>query len=242
MTRRIGIVGGVGPLAAAHFYQRLLQVSGSYFDEDYPAAILVGEQVPSRIGHLLWGGPSPLPILLDAIRRLERAGADLIVIPSATTHAYYDTLTAAASVPICNLLAETSDTCDRHNYRRVLFLATAATARLRLFEPHLSWKAQALYPDPPVQRAVNDLIERVKRGASVEALRPELDQWINRASRPGIDCVVLGCTELSLIAPESEEQPVVDITDVLAHAALRCIGTSSDPGPQPDIQTVEEHA
>lgn len=208
-------------MAAAHFHQRLLRLSGASVDHEYPASILVGEQIPSRIAHLLGRGPDPLPALLNAVAMLERAGADFIVVPSATTHAYYTALVSAARVPVCNLLAETSAECERRAYRRVLLLATEATRQLRLFEPYLSGRVR--YPE--FQRAIGCLIEQVKSGGPVEELRRELGHWIDSYDRDDVDGVVLGCTELSVVAPENTRLPTVDITEVLAHAALGRAGT-----------------
>jgi aspartate racemase len=222
--KRVGIVGGVGPYASVHFYQRLLQLSGAIADEDYPAAVMVAEQVPSRIAHLLGSGESPLPILLHAVRQLERAGADVIVIPSATTHAYRDELAAAVDVPVGDLLAETGARLRRDGFLRPMILATEATATLRLLERNLARGTVALYPDHFAQRDVGDFITGVKRGDSVVTLKAEFADWIKQMLwRQGgdPDCVVLGCTELSVIAPEVPVSvPIVDVTDVLVRAIL----------------------
>ncbi|WP_399882059.1 aspartate/glutamate racemase family protein [Streptomyces sp. BBFR51] len=223
MTGAIGVVGGVGPLAAAHFYQRLLQLSGADRDEEYPAVILVAERVPSRIAHLSGTGPSPLPVLMKVARRLVAAGAESIVIPSATTHAYRGEIAAAGGVPVFNLLEETGRRLGERKYRNPLVLATESTVGLGLFEPYLKNGIRARYPSVSEQHEVNGFIEAVKRGADPEAGRRKLALWINeKAPHYGADSVVLGCTELPLINPGgSLRLPTVDTTDVLAEAVLR---------------------
>lgn len=221
--KRIGIVGGVGPYASLHFCHEVLRLSGASTDETYPATVLVAEQMPSRIDHLLGRGPSPLPALLRTVEKLERAGADVIAIPSATTHAYLPQLASAVSVPVFDLLAETAAHLARIRCRRPLFLATEATVSLGLFEPFLAAGAAARYPDPARQGETSDFIDRVKGGDSLPELRDKFTHWIQglgigRDTDP--DCVVLACTELSLIAPVSGRTPVVDVTEVLARAVL----------------------
>ena len=44
---RLGIVGGVGPYAAAHFYRRVLDLCPAVTDEKYTAVILIAEQIPA---------------------------------------------------------------------------------------------------------------------------------------------------------------------------------------------------
>jgi aspartate racemase len=229
---RIGIVGGVGPYASLHFCQELLRLSGATTDETYPATVLVAEQMPSRIAHLLGRGPSPLPALLRTVRRLELAGADVIAIPSATTHAYRTEMAQAAGVPLYDLLAETAACLARHHRTRPLFLATEATVQLGLFEPHLAGGTIARYPDPARQRAASDFIDRVKRGDPVTELREKFTDWIEEMEiRGDPDCVVLACTELSLIAPEAPVGTnVVDVTEVLAKAVLAHRGPDNNEG------------
>ncbi|MGK5529724.1 aspartate/glutamate racemase family protein [Streptomyces sp. URMC 129] len=224
MTGAIGVVGGVGPLAAAHFYQRLLQLSGADRDEDYPTVILIAERVPSRIAHLAGTGPSPLPVLVEVARRLVAAGAESIVIPSATTHAYREEIAAAAGgVPVFNLLEETGRRLRERQYRHPLILATESTVGLGLFKPHLEDGIRARYPSVSEQHEVNGFIEAVKSGADPAVCRQKFAQWINDiAPRSGVDSVVLGCTELPVINPGgSLLLPTVDTTDVLAEAVLR---------------------
>lgn len=82
-------MGGFGPLAGAHFYRRLIELTDAHSDEQHlPLLLLSDPAVPSRLQHLAGEGPSPLPKLLEMARRLVAAGADLIAIPSATVHAY----------------------------------------------------------------------------------------------------------------------------------------------------------
>lgn len=232
MTGAIGVVGGVGPLAAAHFYQRLLQLSGAERDEDYPSVVLVAERVPSRIAHLAGTGPSPLPILVEVARRLVAAGAESIVIPSATTHAYREEIVAAGGVPVFNLLEETGRRLRERQYRNPLVLATESTIGLGLFEPYLEDGIRAHYPSASEQCEVNGFIEAVKRGADPEACRRRFAKWINEiAPNSGADSVVLGCTELPLINPGSSLRlPAVDTTDVLAEAVLRRIAETEGGG------------
>ncbi|MFG3578676.1 aspartate/glutamate racemase family protein [Micromonospora chersina] len=220
---RIGIVGGVGPHAAAHFYQRILDLCPAVTDEEYPAVILVAEQVPSRIDHQLGRGPSPLPALREAVRKLCVAGADLIAIPSATTHVYRVDLLNESRVPVVDLLLEAAAYLERMGFSRPLVLATEATATLRSYEPLLAPGTSALYPDEEGQRRITEFIHRVKRGDPAGPAREEFTRYVRTLlnAQPDADCLVLGCTELSVIAPAVDVGiPIVDVTDVLVRAAL----------------------
>jgi aspartate racemase len=223
-VKRIGILGGLGPYASLHFCHEVFRLSGATTDEAYPAIVLISEQVPSRRAHLLGRGASPLPVLLRMVEQLERAGAEVIAIPSATTHAYLPELAQAVSVPVCDLLAETAAALERNRCRRPLFLATEMTVGLGLFEPYLPAGTVARHLDPEHQRDINDFITQVKRGDPVPKLQEKFTHWVERLEigRDGDpDCLVLACTELSLIAPPADGRTqVIDVTEVLAEAVL----------------------
>jgi aspartate racemase len=222
---RIGIIGGVGPLAAAHFYQRLIQLTDVDRDEDHLPVVLVSDRIPSRVAHLAGAGADPTEQLRRAVRTLVEVGVDLIVIPSTTTHAYHRVISAGLPVPVLNMLAEVAAAIARSGFRRPVFLATAASATLRLFDPYLPPSVVPAYPVASGQDEVDQLIDGVKRGDPLPALQGRLtrlmqaEPWPHRA-----DCVVLACTELPVIAPGGDTRlPILSVTDELALAALaRC--------------------
>jgi aspartate racemase len=230
MITRLGIIGGVGPLAAAHFYRRLIQRTPVAEDAAHLPVVLASEQIPSRIAHLCGTGPSPVPALVRAARILVDAGADAIVIPSATTHAYRDDVVAAVDVPVLDLYDEVDRRLADGGWRRPVLLATSPTAALRLYEAKFSAGVRPLYPSPAAQREIDALIGGVKSGAPLGPLTARLGDLLAAAPwPPGADCVVLACTELPVIAPPAGTPlgygpagvPLVDVTDVLADAVLR---------------------
>ncbi|MEO6504225.1 MAG: amino acid racemase [Jatrophihabitantaceae bacterium] len=217
---RIGIVGGVGPLAAANFYRRVIELSPASRDEDHLPVVLVSEQVPSRVEHLLGRGPSPVQALQRAVRMLTAAGVGAIAVPSATTHAYLPDMQAVTEVEIFDLLGETAREIEQGDFDRVMILATRATVHLRLFETRLRHCVPE-YPDIEGQNVVDQLIEQVKRGAPEPPLRERLQRVVSSWSGSDV-AVVLGCTELGVIASEPPAGvTVIDASEVLARRVVR---------------------
>lgn len=218
----IGILAGLGPLAGAHFYRRLVEATPAADDAGHLGVVLLSDPtIPSRVEHLLGAGPSPEAALVRLARTLQRAGASAIAIPSSTTHAYHRQIQDGVTVPVINLLSEVAAAITRAGSRTPALLVTTATARLGLYQPHLAVGVQARYPDPECQQQVQDLVAAVKSGGRVGDLAARLQELADRPWADGADAIVLGCTELCLFEFTGTRLPVLSATEVLVEAVLR---------------------
>src|SRR5262249_49773384 len=101
----IGVLGGMGPLATANFYEKVITYNRVAHDQEHvPLVIYAVPQVPDRTAALLQNGESPLPALRKGLAALIAAGAEAIAIPCNTAHAWYDELAAASRVPILHIV------------------------------------------------------------------------------------------------------------------------------------------
>jgi aspartate racemase len=217
----VGVLGGMGPEATVELMRRVLAATPVTDDADHIHMIVDNNpKVPSRIKALLeGGGDNPGPVLARMAQRLECAGADFLVIPCNTAHYYWPYAAQAVSIPVWHLvdltlrlIAETTT----GNKQTIGLLASPALRKIALYEP---WCAQhgltLVYPQQ--EQALLTVIKAVKRG---QCTARELAQFNNIAQSlvgSGVDALVLGCTEFSLIAPHLEvEIPVFDTLQVLA--------------------------
>ena len=80
-NRVLGVIGGVGPMATVDFYKKIIDLTAASCDQDHIHVLIDGySQIPDRTASILAGDKQPLPFLIDAARRLEASGADLLVI------------------------------------------------------------------------------------------------------------------------------------------------------------------
>lgn len=65
----IGVLGGMGPLATADLVQKIIAATPAERDQDHvPMVVWNVPQIPDRQQALAGMGPSPLPVLLEAVR------------------------------------------------------------------------------------------------------------------------------------------------------------------------------
>jgi aspartate racemase len=229
-TGTVGILGGLGPLAGAHFYRRLIEHTHPEGDSWHLPVILVSDPtIPSRVDNLLGDGLSPVVALVHLAQLLESAGACVIAIPSSTTHAYYEAIQEAVGVPVLNLLSEVAAVIVATGYQRPALLATTATASLDLYRPYLTPQADPIYPDATSQDEIQELVASLKGGGDPGLLSGRLSGFASRPWAQGADSIVLACTELCLFNLHDLKLPVLSSTDVLADALLKLVA-SPKPG------------
>lgn len=105
----LGILGGMGPLAAIDFQHQVLRAVAADSDQQQiPVVVWNVPQIADRQKALAGKGPSPLPQLLTGIERLNRVGATHIVIACNTAHYWFDALSAASLAPLLHIADATA--------------------------------------------------------------------------------------------------------------------------------------
>lgn len=223
----IGVLGGLGPWATLDLFEKILRLTPAQRDQDHLRLIIDNNpKIPDRSPAILGDGEDPTPALVAAARNLEGAGADLIVIPCNTAHAFYGPIAAAVRIPVLHIMEEVAAAAREHlpGLRRVGVLATRATMVARLY--HRAFEhvgVQVLGPDRAGQDVVNRAIYGVKAGQT----GPEVTRGLVEVARPligasGVQAIVLGCTELPFVLrPGDVPVPVFDSNLILAQAAVR---------------------
>jgi aspartate racemase len=225
----LGVLGGMGPLASAHFMVRLTQLTPAEKDQDHiPTVLWSDPRVPDRIAGQAGTGPDPLPILLRGIAGLRQAGCGAIVIPCNTVHIWFEPMAAAAGVPIPHIVDAAAADLRRIGVAggRIGLIGTVPTLASRLYQDRLNrlgW--DCIEPDSEeMARDVLPSIALVKVNRLAEAFAPAA-RVVNSLAARGARAVVLGCTETPLAiqaGPSSQLRvPVVDTIDALARAAIR---------------------
>jgi len=229
MTKRLGILGGMGPAASAEFYRRLTDLTPASNDQEHiPCVIWSDPTVPDRSTSLVNCDDRPWEKLKQGILGLKNAGCDQIVIPCNTAHFWYDRL-CQLGVPIIHIVDSVAeDLCaEGVNTGTIGILGTMATMRLGLYQHHLHKLGyHCITPgahdmDTLVQPAINLI-----KANNLPAARILLIQAMNNLQAWNVDAIVLGCTELPLAIRDSyyNKKPLINSIDSLVHAAIKEFG------------------
>lgn len=227
--KTIGILGGMGPLATADLFQKIVLLTKADTDRDHIRVYIDSNaNIPDRTAAILSGGEDPVPEMASALRHLEACGADCIIMPCNTAHYFLPRLQAMTEIPFLSILTAAAEACKaQFPGKTVGILATRGTLAADLYQKAL---AQAgvpyLIPDAPAQDALMRVIyDGVKAGKGPDSYRADFLTVLEGMSAGGAEVFLLGCTELPLAAEALNiALPTVDPTAELAKAAIRFCG------------------
>src|SRR5512146_897173 len=223
MSRTLGVLGGMGPLATADWLATLVRVTPASRDQDHmPLLVDSAPQIPDRNDAILGGGADPAPALLAGLRRLEAGGAGAIAIPCNTAHYWHPLLQSATSLPILHIMEAVAAVLDERGISGAVgLLATNATLHARIYENrlHISGR-RCLHPTAEQQAALMQAIRAVKAG-NLAGGRAAVCAAATALIERGAQAVVLACTELPLVVPNSSEAPFIDAGVALAKMCVR---------------------
>ncbi|MSO54147.1 MAG: aspartate/glutamate racemase family protein [Rhodospirillales bacterium] len=221
--RRLGVLGGMGPLATADFMRKVIAATPAERDQDHiPMVVYSVPQIPDRSAAILADGVSPLPAMIEGVTSLERAGAQAIAIPCNTAHHWYDDLVKASRVPILHIVDAAARALDarRISTKKLGLLGTTGTIASRVYQNRLEALGyECIAPSAAdMDRLVMKGIGEVKAGRLAEA-KTLLTAAADTLFARDIGAVILGCTEIPLVLIDPSRY--VDATHALAQASVK---------------------
>jgi aspartate racemase len=241
--KTIGILGGMGPEATAHFFRLIIRLTKAARDQEHLPVVVNNEpRVPDRTAAVLCGGPSPLPRLVKGAEVLARAGADFIVIPCVTAHYYLERLRRRSSVPVLSLVEAAAERVSRLRpaVKKIGLLATSGTVAAGVLHDALESRGIAVItPGKPGQERLMRAIygrKGIKAGATEGEPRETVVGLARELVAAGAQAIVAGCTEVPLVLRQEDiGVPLVDPMEEGARVAVKAAGGRLRPRPAGSI-------
>ncbi|MBQ7264425.1 MAG: aspartate/glutamate racemase family protein [Synergistaceae bacterium] len=215
--RTLGILGGMGPAAAAEFLRVLARDAPATTDAEHPRMIMLSDpDIPDRSDAILGVGPDPAPHIERALRWLVEQGADVLAVPCNTAHVSIDRFRATLPVPLIHIVEATLGAARRVAPEGAWLLATSGTLRSRIYPALAEEIGYALCsPSDGQQERVQASLRAVKAGDMDEAgrtLRGVVEDLWRERELP----IVTACTELPLAYDASGLPPERQVSSLQA--------------------------
>ena len=227
MAKTVGIIGGMGPAATCDLMEKIIALTKAARDQEHLHVIAdVNTAIPDRTAAILHGGPDPAPEMIKSAKRLEAAGAELLVMPCNTAHYYYDRIAGAVSVPLLHIARETAAVLQKAGVRAAGVLATDGVVQSGVYEAALAGAGiQSIYPSAPMQRQIMRLIYEGVKARAVPLTDIPVRDILAEVRAQGAETVLLACTELPIAFQElGLTAGCLDPTRVLAFSAVKAAG------------------
>ena len=222
----IGLIGGMSCESTAHYYKRLNDRVRAQLGGLHSAEILMWSVDFAPIAQMQddnrW---QEAGVYLGKIgRRLEEAGAEVLVLATNTMHKVADIIEASTTVPFIHIADATGRKIETAGKRKPALLATWFTMEQEFYTGRLREKfgLDVIVPDEADRALVHQIIyDELCVGRVVEASRQAFVDVAQRLAKRGADSLILGCTEVGMLLEESNAPlPIFDTALIHADAAV----------------------
>lgn len=163
-------------------------------------------------------------IMADAAKRLEHAGADIVILCTNTMHLCSDAIRASVAIPFLHIAEATAGVIVTQKLTKVALLGTRFTMEQSFYQNILTDKygIEVVIPTETEKGQIHDIIyNELVQGEIKDQSRKIYQEIIARLANEGAQGVILGCTEIPLLIQQSHVTiPVFDTTKIHAEKAV----------------------
>lgn len=193
--KKLGIIGGAGPLASSLFYETLVHESHR-LDISMPETILIN--YPFTRGLTIEEGKENEALiykeLMHCLEMLEIIQAEIGALVCNTLHLYLLSL-KMKTIPFISLPEILLEEIRKKKHKQLLLLGTQNTCHSPLYKNN---EITLLLPSQQGQKLVDEIIDRVLEGVILEKDALLVTQLIEQSTGQ-IDGIILGCTDLPVL-------------------------------------------
>lgn len=237
--RMLGLVGGIGPESTLDYYRRLLD---GYHERvgpaSHPPVLINSLDGGPLIGPLVAGDPGPMAAAVRrGVEQLAAGGAGLGLICSVAGHTVFDEVAATAPIPLLSIVQATCRAAIAAGVRRPALFGTRVSVEGAYFAaPFEAAGVELVRPSDADRGWIHDMyLGELVNGMYLDASRDRLLAILGELRRTqGVDGLILGGTELSLILPDGayDGVPVLNAAAIHVAEAIEWLTGGEFPGPR----------
>jgi len=227
--KTIGVLGGMSSVATAEYYRRINagvnEHRGGHAAADLVVYSVDFAVIESFIRNEQWDQAAEY--LAERARRLERAGAEFLILATNTMHRVAAEVQNAVGIPLIHIVDPTADAATADGATTLGLLGTTPVMEAEFYRKRFAdFGFTVLVPPQPDRDLVHRVIfEELTHGTVDEHSRQEYLRIMRDLVARGAGGIVLGCTEIGvLVGPE--DLPGTALYDTTALHVERAVRTS----------------
>ncbi|MDB5209187.1 MAG: aspartate/glutamate racemase family protein [Sediminibacterium sp.] len=224
--KKIGLVGGISWSSTIDYYRIINEetnriAGGLNFAECLLYSVNFNSFHNCNAAHD-WDGSFAL--LADAAKRLEEAGADMILLCANTAHIVAERVAETVHIPLVDIRVVTANAIHEKKINRIGLLGTTYTMELDFYQKKLREnKIESIVPENKSDRDFIEqtLVHELGKGILLPQTKREYIRIAEGLIERGAEGIVLGCTEIPLLISQDDFRiPVFNTTEIHAKAAV----------------------
>jgi aspartate racemase len=225
--KTIGLIGGMSWESSIEYYRIINQVVQKKLGGVHSAKIVLVSLDFAEIEDLqnIGDWEEATRIMVEAARRVEKSGADLILICTNTMHLMAEEVQEKINIPLLHIADATARAVKQKELYTIGLLGTKFTMEKEFYRGRLETHHQlkVLIPDQEQREKIHQVIyTELVRGIINDDSRIIYQEVIDSLVERGTQGIVLGCTEIGLLVkPEDVPVPVFDTLEIHALAAVK---------------------
>ncbi|MBS0054836.1 aspartate/glutamate racemase family protein [Yersinia sp. Marseille-Q3913] len=221
----LGLIGGMSWESTIPYYRMINQQVKEQLGGLHSAKIILYSVDFHEIEQLQVKGDwqTAAKVLSDAAISLKLAGAEVIVVCTNTMHKVADDIEAASGLPLLHIADATAAQIKQQGINKIGLLGTRYTMEQDFYRGRLTKKhdIEVITPDSADREIINRIIyEELCLGVINDISRQEYRRVIGKLEQQGVQGIIFGCTEITLLVNAQDASvPVFDTTAIHAKAA-----------------------
>jgi aspartate racemase len=220
------LIGGMSWESSAEYYRIINETTKEKLGGLHSAKLILYSVDFEEIEKLQHAGQwkEATKFMIDAAKRVERGGADFVLICTNTMHKMADEVQSHIDIPLLHIADATAKKIEAHSLKTVGLLGTKFTMEEDFYKGRLKNKfgLNVLIPEADERMTVHNIIyNELCLGEIRESSRENMKEIIDHLVLRGAEGIILGCTEIPLLVKQKDSPvPIFDTTQIHAEAAV----------------------
>ena len=224
--KTLGLLGGMSWESTVPYYRIINRTVNEHLGGLHSAEILLYSVDFQQIEEMQMAGrwSEASELLTSGARRLEKAGADLLVLCTNTMHKVAEQIEQAVSIPLLHIADATASVLRSAGVTSVGLLGTRFTMEQAFYRERLEQQGiRVLIPEESQRERVHGVIyDELCLGQIRDDSRQVYLDIVASLAERGARGVILGCTEIGLLIQAADtEVALYDTTRIHAEQAVR---------------------
>jgi aspartate racemase len=224
--KKIGLIGGMSWESSLEYYRIINETVKQRLGGLHSAESIMYSVDFDEIEKLQSQGnwQELTKVMIDSAQKLEKAGADLVIICTNTMHKMAGEVQNSVNIPLLHIADATAEKIKEKGCKKVGLLGTRFTMEEDFYKGRLIEKhgLEVIVPNSEERQIVHDIIyNELCLGEIKETSKEQFKKVIENLVKNGADGVILGCTEIPLLIKQEDVKVLLfDTTKIHAEYAV----------------------